>query len=49
MTSKPRVILVGNSHVAALRRGWDMIKNDQDINVDLKFFAANSPFMGSLS
>lgn len=39
----PRITLVGNSHVAALRRGWD-----QGFDVDLQFFAANSTLYGQL-
>lgn len=42
----PRITLVGNSHVAALRRGWDHIKDGFD--VDLQFFAANSTLYGQL-
>ncbi|WP_299930711.1 hypothetical protein [uncultured Pelagimonas sp.] len=42
-----KVTIVGNSHVAALRRGWDLIQDDFD--VDLQFFAANSTLFGQLS
>ena len=42
-----KIAILGNSHVGALRRGWDNIKNDHS-DIELTFFAAARDTLNSL-
>ncbi|MEI6098231.1 MAG: hypothetical protein WCS20_08015 [Alphaproteobacteria bacterium] len=43
-----RVLIVGNSHVAALRSGWETLSASLQDRVDVAFFSAPVPFFDKL-
>lgn len=44
-----RVAVIGNSHVAALKMGWERISNDYSERISMRFFAAKQPLLEFLA